>query len=130
MSYRHVIRIRYGECDMQQVVFNAHYLAYVDDAVDTWLRSVLGPIEQIGFDFMVKKCTIEWHSAARFSETLELDVHVARWGRTSFDVVVAGAVGERPVFGATLVYVSTAPGAAAAVPVPGDVRAALSGGVA
>ena len=29
--YRHEIRIRYGEVDMQRHVFNAHYLAYVDD---------------------------------------------------------------------------------------------------
>jgi acyl-CoA thioester hydrolase len=130
VSYRHVIRVRYGECDMQQVVFNANYLAYVDDAVDTWFRSVLGPIELLGFDFMVKKCTVEWHSAGRFGDTLDLDVHVARWGRTSFDVVVAGAAGERPVFEATLVYVSTAPGAAVPVPVPDDVRVALSGGAA
>jgi len=28
MSYRHTVRVRYGECDMQSVVFNAHYLAY------------------------------------------------------------------------------------------------------
>ena len=30
--------VRYGECDQQGVVFNAHYLAYVDDALDQWLR--------------------------------------------------------------------------------------------
>ena len=36
--YRHSLRIRYGECDMQGVVFNANYMAYVDDAVDTWVR--------------------------------------------------------------------------------------------
>ncbi|MFM7093508.1 MAG: acyl-CoA thioesterase, partial [Actinomycetota bacterium] len=36
--YEHRIRIRYGECDMQKVVFNAHYLAYCDDAADCWMR--------------------------------------------------------------------------------------------
>lgn len=127
MAYRQEIRIRYGECDMQQVVFNAHYLAYIDDAVDTWFRSVLGRIEDRGFDFMVKKCTIEWRSAAVFGEILDLDVHVARWGTTSFDVRVFGVVGERPVFDATLVYVSTTPGAPVPVPVPGAVKAALAG---
>ena len=38
MAYRHALRVRYGECDMQQVVFNANYLAYIDDAIDTWMR--------------------------------------------------------------------------------------------
>jgi acyl-CoA thioesterase FadM len=32
VTYRHTIRVRYGECDMQRVVFNAHYFAYCDDA--------------------------------------------------------------------------------------------------
>ena len=40
MSFRHDIRIRYGEVDMQGVVFNAHYLAYVDHCIDRWLRSL------------------------------------------------------------------------------------------
>ena len=130
MTYRHSIRIRYGECDMQQVVFNANYLAYIDDATDTWFRETLGRFEATGFDFMVKKVTVEWSSAARFGEVLELDVAVTRWGTTSFDVGVAGHVGERPVLQATLVYVSTMPGQATKAPVPDAVRSALGGPVA
>ena len=34
--------VRYGECDQQGVVFNAHYMAYCDDASDRWLRDRLG----------------------------------------------------------------------------------------
>jgi acyl-CoA thioester hydrolase len=126
MAYHHQIRVRYGECDMQQVVYNAHYLAYIDDAVDTWFRLALGRFEENDFDFMVKKATIEWQSAARFLETIDLAVSVARWGMKSFEVLVAGTVEDRPVFLATLVYVSTTPGAAVAAPVPDAVRAALS----
>lgn len=125
MAYRHPVRVRYGECDMQQVVFNAHYLAYVDDAVDTWLRATLGSYEAHGFDCMVKKATIEWQSAARFGDTLELEVGVTRWGTTSFDVGVVGRAPDRDVFTATLVYVSTTPGAPVPAPVPDAVKAAL-----
>ena len=54
MAYVHRIRVRYGECDMQRVVFNAHYMAYCDDAVDTWFRAELAPdglgFEALGFD--------------------------------------------------------------------------------
>ena len=83
MTYCHPIRIRYGECDMQKVVFNANYLLYIDDATDTWFREALGGFETTGFDFMVKKVTIEWQSAARFGEVLELDLDVTRWGTTT-----------------------------------------------
>jgi acyl-CoA thioester hydrolase len=129
MGFRHPIRVRYGECDMQQVVFNANYFAYIDDAVDQWVRSALGDYQAYGFDFMLKKLTMEWSSPARYADELVLDVGVTRWGRSSFDVTVTGAVGERPVFTAVVVYVSTSPGSATAVPVPDAVRAALSGRV-
>ena len=122
MPHHHRIRVRYGECDMQGVVFNANYLAYIDDATDTWFRQVLGSYESLGFDVMVKRCDLEWQSAARFGDELDLVVAVTRWGRTSFDVEVAGVVGERPVFTARLVYVSTTPGAAVPAPVPDRVR--------
>ena len=127
MSFRQTIRVRYGECDMQQVVFNANYFAYVDDAVDQFVRTTLGDYHEHGFDFMVKKLTMEWASPARYAEELILDVGVSRWGSSSFDVTVTGAVGERPVFTCVVVYVSTALGSATAVPVPEPVRAALSG---
>lgn len=127
MPYRHRVRIRYGDCDMQKVVFNAHYLAYIDDATDTWVRSVLGDFEAGGFDFMVKKVTLEWHSSARFGEVLDLDLAVTRWGNASYDIGVVARVGARPVLDATLIYVSLIPGELRPQPVPAHVRAALGG---
>ena len=127
MTYRHLVRIRYGECDMQKVVFNANYLAYIDDATDTWFREALGPFEATGFDFMVKRVTVEWQSAARFGEVLSFDLDVTRWGTSSFDVGVVATVDDRAVLTASLVYVSTVPGQAAARPVPPEVRALLNG---
>ena len=62
----------------------------------------------------------------RFGDELDLVVAVTRWGRTSFDVGVAGSVGERPVFTAHLVYVSTTPGAPVPTPVPEKVRELLT----
>jgi acyl-CoA thioesterase FadM len=35
--------VRYGEVDMQRVVFNAHYLAYCDDAVERWGSTSFDP---------------------------------------------------------------------------------------
>ena len=39
-GFIHRVRVRYGEVDMQRVVFNAHYLAYCDDAADLWFRTL------------------------------------------------------------------------------------------
>lgn len=128
MSFRHTFRVRYVDCDAQRVMHNAHYLAYIDDAVDTWLRSALGDFDGLddAFDLMLKKAAIEWHSPARLGEIVSCDCRVSRWGTSSFDVEVEGSVGGRPVFTANLVQVSTVPGKAQPTPVPEHVRAGLA----
>lgn len=130
MLYVHRVRVRYGECDMQKVVFNAHYLAYCDDAIDTWFRTALTPdgrgFEAIGFDFMLKTITVTWHAPLAFGDTADLACTVGRWGNTSFDVVVAGSVAADPRFEATIVYVSVAPGGNRPAPIPDVVRTGLS----
>lgn len=134
MAFRHQIRVRYGEVDMQQVVFNAHYLAYVDDAVDTWFRSLFGAeytegFADTGWDMMLKKATVEWSSPARFGDLLDLDVAIARWGRSSFDVGVAGHVDDRAVFTAVITYVGVQHGTVTPVPAPEKIRTALGDAV-
>src|SRR3954451_10188422 len=108
MSYVHRVRVRYGECDMQKVVFNAHYMAYCDDAVDTWFRSVFAPdgtgFEALGFDFMLKKCVVTWEAPLVFGETGDLACSVSRWGNASFDVLIVGTVQAKPRFRADITY--------------------------
>lgn len=121
---------------MQRVVFNANYLAYVDDAVDNWMRSALSSqleqagdptnLHNVGFDFMVKKATVTWTSAARFAETVDLDCSISRWGTTSFDVQVFGNVEGERRFDAVVTYVSVDPDVQRPVPVPTLVKEVLS----
>ena len=131
MTYVHEIRVRYGECDMQGVVFNANYLAYADDAVDTWFRAVLTPdgegFEAIGFDFMLKTATVTWHAPLVFGETAALACSVARWGNASFDVAIHGTARGDDRFDATITYVSVVPRENKPIPIPDHVRDALSG---
>ena len=122
MTWR--LRIPYGDCDMQGVVFNAKYLAYVDDCVDVWFADVAGYLDS--WEAMVKKATVEWSSPARYRDVLECDPSVERWGRTSFDVRVEGRVGDRHVFTATLVYVAVASKTHDPIEVPVPVRERLS----
>ena len=41
------LRVRYGECDPQGVVFNAHYLAYFDIAITELLRAAFGSYQAL-----------------------------------------------------------------------------------
>jgi acyl-CoA thioester hydrolase len=126
MAYHYQFRPRYIDCDAQKVMHNANYLAYVDDAVDCFFRSRLGGLEDIGFDAMVKKATVEWQAPARMHDIVDCEVRVARWGNTSFDVEVVGTNAGSPVFTAYVVNVSTTPGAPVPTPIPESVKTALS----
>ena len=120
MGHHHEIAVRYGEVDMQRVVFNAHYLAYVDDAMDHWLAHALGRPDvsgftaatDFGFDYMVRRVVVEWSSPARHGDLLRLDAEVTRWGNSSFDVKITGNVDGREIFASVLTGVCVTPGTA------------------
>jgi acyl-CoA thioester hydrolase len=83
--FRHKLRVRYGECDLQGVVFNAHYLAYFDTSVNELLREAVGSYRAIierGIDVVVAEAQLRFHSSARFEEELTLEIAVARLGTT------------------------------------------------
>jgi acyl-CoA thioester hydrolase len=126
VTYSCDFEIRYGEVDRQGVVFNAHYLAYVDHCIDRWLRSldVLAPDSD--WDIMVKKASVEWHDSAGLGEVLTLVPRVTRWGNTSFDVTIDGSVGGRPVFTSEVLYVGVKMGTKVPAPPPEHIRAAMS----
>ena len=125
-AYVHHVRIRYGEVDMQRVVFNAHYLAYCDDAADLWFRSLDGGIAAGTWDVMVKKATITWDGGARVHDDLAIALSVSRWGNSSFDVRFEGTVEGTPVFTAELTYVAVVMGTTETVRVPDEFRDAAS----
>ena len=137
-GFCHRVAVRYGEVDLQGVVFNAHYLAYCDDAVETWFRQIgfgsAGPgseggpgaeVGRHGWDFMLKKVVVEWQGSAGLGDLMTIDVAVSRWGRTSFDVGFVGTVKLRPVFTATITYVGVAAGTKTPMEPPPSVREAL-----
>lgn len=122
MAFIHNVRVRYGEIDMQRVVFNAHYLAYCDDAADVWFRAIGAGLEDDWWDVMVKKATITWTGAARIHDDMSITVAVRRWGTTSFDVGFEGSVAGEPIFSADITYVAVRTGTTETVRVPDDFR--------
>lgn len=88
-DFRYYLKVRYGECDAQKVVFNARYGDYVDLAVTEFLRVLnLPTADGHGFDYQVVKLTIDWKASARFRDVLELAVSTTQVGNTSFTVGV------------------------------------------
>lgn len=80
------LRVRYGECDSQGVVFNAHFLAYFDIAITELFRAAFGSYQAMvdrGVDFVVAEAGLRYRQPARFDDELRIEVTVTRLGTTS-----------------------------------------------
>ena len=86
--FRYYVRVRYGECDAQKVVFNARYSDYCDLATTEFLRAAgYGDALISGdLDYQLVKQTIEWKAPARFDQVLEVSVRATKLGNTSFTI--------------------------------------------
>ena len=83
--FRFLLRVRYGECDAQGIVFNARWGDYVDVAVTEYLRALFGTVESAGsIEMRLVKQTLEWRASARYDDVLDCRVSTAKIGTTSF----------------------------------------------
>jgi acyl-CoA thioester hydrolase len=86
VTFVHELRVRYGECDPQGIVFNANYLLYFDVAFTEYWRARVGPWQEMvqgGTDAVVAEATLRFRSPARFDDMLALEVTTEELGRTS-----------------------------------------------
>jgi acyl-CoA thioester hydrolase len=120
--------VRFVECDQQGIVFNAHYLVWADEAVNSWWagRGVDWPeFTARGIEYLVVASSLEWRSSARYGDTVEVDAELEKLGRTSLTVRFVVRVGERPCCEVRTTYVCTADGTSS--PWPEEIRARVSG---
>ena len=85
------LRVRYGECDPQGIVFNANYLAYFDVCLTEMWREAVGGWQAMverGVDAVVGEATIRFRKPARNDDLLDLRMHVAKLGTTSITTEV------------------------------------------
>ncbi len=83
-SFRHDIRVRYSECDVQGVVFNANYLSYFDISMTELWRAAFGSYQAMmdrGFDLVVAEAQIRFERPARFDDQLTLEVAIEKLGQ-------------------------------------------------
>jgi YbgC/YbaW family acyl-CoA thioester hydrolase len=124
------LRVRWAEVDMQKIVFNAHYLTYIDTAIAEYWREIdlpypHGYVERYGSDIFLRKATVEYLGPARYDDELTVCCRVAKLGRSSmtfhFEIYRAADL----LISAELVYVN-ADASMKAVPLPDDVRERVS----
>ena len=126
--HTHRLRVRYGECDPQGVVFNANYFAYFDIALTELWREAAGGYAAMmdnGLDLQVVEATARYKAPASFDDELDIEIEVTHLGTTSMvtdlvirrdgTVLVEGRLAH--VFVDTASYKKT--------PIPDPMRAAL-----
>ncbi len=82
----HELRVRYGECDPQGIVFNANYLLYFDVAFTELWRACVGPWQEMverGLDAVVAEANIRFHAPARYDDVLQLSARIPHLGTTA-----------------------------------------------
>ncbi len=108
--FTHYLRVRYSECDAQQIVFNAKYAEYVDIAATEFTRAIWGDYADVlaqGIDNQVVSLKIDWQAPAKFDEVLAIQVDVEHIGNTSyaFKLYFSNHAKETRLAEATIVYV-------------------------
>jgi acyl-CoA thioester hydrolase len=125
--FQHSLRVRFGETDLQGIVFNSNYLTYYDVAWTEYFRE-LGltwkDMVASGVDTVLARTTVEFKSAARFDELLEIHTRVSRIGNTSlsFDFAIYPEGEDRLIGLASSLYVCIDPETQQPIRVPDDLR--------
>jgi len=123
----HTLRVRYAEVDGQKIVYNAHYLTYLDVAITEYFRNLgIAFVDAAAFDIALVKATLEFKRPARLDDVLDIHVSLPRLGNASFTgrfrVCPHGRGAEHdPHLEAEIIYVSVSE-EGRAVPIPDWVR--------
>lgn len=128
--FRHRLRVRYSECDLQGVVFNAHYLAYADDAItELWRAAVAGGYQAMvadGIDMVVAEARLRYLTAARFDDELDVEISVTRLGTTGMTTVLRMLRDAEELVEVQLRHVFVDAGGDGKRPIPEAVRSGLA----
>lgn len=133
VPFRLLLRVRYGECDAQQVVFNARYGDYVDVAATEFYRAVFGSYQALleqGLDSQVVRMVTDWSAPARFDDVLQLEVSSLRLGKSSFtlQVDIRRHADQAAIARSEITYVMVDAQAFTKTPIPEVIRAQLERG--
>src|SRR3954463_14728520 len=99
-TFRHRLRVRYGECDPQGVVFNANYLAYFDLILTEFWREAAGGYSAMvegGTDMVVAETRLSFPSPAALDDGIAFEPGAARLGKTALQCRIDARVDERPI---------------------------------
>jgi acyl-CoA thioester hydrolase len=129
--FHHTVRVRFGETDLQGIVFNANYLLYCDVAWTEYFRALGMTWKEMvegGLDTVLARSTVEFRSPARFDDLLEIHTRISKIGNTSiiFDFEIYREGEDILLCSAQSLYVCVDPKTLEKIWVPERVRQRIS----
>lgn len=124
----HELRVRYGECDPQGIVFNANYLLYFDVVFTELWRACVGPWQEMverGVDAVVAEANVRFHAPARFDDVLTLQARIARLGTTAITTEIDVLRDQRLLVAGQLRHVCVSTDTWTKTPLPDWIRGGL-----
>jgi acyl-CoA thioester hydrolase len=125
----HRLRVRYGECDPQGIVFNANYLHFFDIALtELWREAVDGGYKRMtqeGIDLVVAEARCRYVSSAGFDDELDVGMTIGHLGTTSVRTDIVIDRGDERVVEGELRHVVVSLATRAKTPIPEWLRSAL-----
>jgi YbgC/YbaW family acyl-CoA thioester hydrolase len=110
-EFRHLepLRVRWAEIDAQKIVFNGHYLTYLDTAVSGYWRALALPyadtMASLGGDLFVRRASLDYVASAHYDDRLDVGIRCKEFGNSSMQVDGAIFRGEQLLVSAHLIYV-------------------------
>jgi acyl-CoA thioester hydrolase len=127
--FSHELRVRYGECDAQGIVFNANFLAYVDVVLTEIWRESMGSYDALlatGVDTVVAEANMRFRAPGRFDDVLTIAAGFDGLGTTSTTLKLWFRRGEELLCDADIRYVFVDLENWEKAPIPAEVREKLA----
>jgi acyl-CoA thioester hydrolase len=86
-AFRHRQRVRFGETDMQNVVYYANYLLYAEVGRVAYLRKLgilYSDLVAKGLDFTIGEASVRYRAPLRFDEEFDVKVRVGEIRHSSW----------------------------------------------
>jgi YbgC/YbaW family acyl-CoA thioester hydrolase len=132
-DFRHFepLRVRWAEIDAQGIVFNGHYLTYVDTAISGYWRALALPyadtMKHLGGDLFVRRAALDYLGSARYDDRLDIGIRCREFGNSSMKVDAAVFRGDQLLVQADMVYVFADPVAQTPQRLPDALRDVMNG---
>ncbi|MDC0034739.1 acyl-CoA thioesterase [Chloroflexi bacterium] len=88
-KFKHTLRVRWKECDVQGIAYYGSYLDFIDVAQAEYFRNLgiltHNPDKREIFDLAAVKVTLEYKSPAKIDDLIDVFLRVEKIGNSSLD---------------------------------------------